>query len=48
MKKVPYITGYCYTQLSDVQQEVNGLLDADHNYKVAPEKIRAVNEHVQE
>ncbi len=48
VKKVPYITGYCYTQVSDVQQEVNGLLDADHNYKVAPEKIRAINEHVPE
>lgn len=25
--------GYCYTQLTDVQQEVNGLLDADHKPK---------------
>ena len=28
------ITGYCITQLSDVEQEVNGLLDADHEYKL--------------
>ena len=34
--------GYCYTQLTDVQQEVNGLLDADHNPKIDAEKIRKV------
>ncbi len=28
-----YITGICYTQLSDVEQEVNGLLDHNHEYK---------------
>ena len=26
--------GFCYTQLTDVQQEVNGLLDEDHNPKL--------------
>ena len=25
--------GFCYTQLSDVQQEINGLMDKDHNLK---------------
>ena len=34
--------GFCYTQLTDVQQEVNGLLDGDHNPKIAPEKIREI------
>ena len=34
--------GYCYTQLTDVQQEMNGLLDSDHNPKIAPEKIREI------
>ena len=34
--------GFCYTQLTDVQQEVNGLLDSDHNPKIAPEKIREI------
>ncbi|NLJ87134.1 MAG: glycoside hydrolase family 2 [Firmicutes bacterium] len=28
------VVGYCYTQLTDVQQEVNGLLDHHHNPKV--------------
>ncbi len=32
--------GFCYTQLTDVQQEVNGLLDDEHNPKVDAEKMR--------
>ncbi len=43
IKQLPYCSGYCYTQVSDVQQEINGLLDEDHNYKIAPEKIREIN-----
>ena len=38
------ITGFCYTQLSDVEQEQNGLLDATHNYKVDPLKIKKIND----
>lgn len=41
--EVPYIVGFCYTQLTDVQQEVNGLLKEDRTYKVSPEKIREIN-----
>ena len=43
IKKVPYISGYCYTQVSDVQQEINGLLTEDHEYKVTPEKLKEIN-----
>ncbi len=43
IKKLPYVSGYCYTQVSDVQQEINGLLTEDHEYKIAPEKIREIN-----
>lgn len=39
-----YMSGFCYTQLTDVQQEINGLLDEDHNYKFDPQKIRKVLE----
>ncbi len=42
-KKMP-ILGYCYTQLTDVQQEVNGLLKEDRTPKVALEEIRKLNE----
>jgi len=34
--------GFCYTQLTDVQQEVNGLLDAEHNPKVTAERIKKI------
>ncbi|MGI6543977.1 MAG: glycoside hydrolase family 2 protein [Limnochordia bacterium] len=37
----PDIVGYCYTQLTDVKQEVNGLLTAEHAPKVDPEKLKA-------
>lgn len=44
VKRIPYVCGYCYTQLTDVQQEVNGLLDEDHRPKIDCGAIRAVNE----
>ena len=36
----PRIVGFCYTQLTDVQQEMNGLLDADHRPKAPVERFR--------
>ena len=44
VKEVPYACGYCYTQVTDVQQEINGLMDMRRNFKVDPEKIREINE----
>ena len=35
----PYLAGFCYTQLTDVEQEENGLLDAHRNPKADPDKI---------
>jgi hypothetical protein len=43
VRNVDYIKGYCYTQLTDVMQEVNGLLTADRKVKVNIEKIRKIN-----
>lgn len=43
IKRIPYIVGYCYTQVSDVQQEINGLLKEDRTYKLDPEKIQRIN-----
>ena len=34
--------GYCYTQLTDVQQEVNGLLDSDRNPKLDIKKLHKI------
>lgn len=44
VKEVPYVCGYCYTQLSDVQHEINGLMDSERNFKLDPEVIREINE----
>ena len=44
IKKVPYITGYCYTQVTDVQQEINGLMSSDREFKVDCQKINEINQ----
>jgi len=38
------VLGFCWTQLTDVEQEQNGLLTADRRPKAGPAAIRAVNE----
>lgn len=38
IEKTSFI-GWCYTQLTDVEQETNGLLDADHVPKFSDEKM---------
>ena len=40
----PVIQGYCYTQLTDVEAEENGLLTYQRGLKIPLEKIRAINE----
>ncbi|GIO28866.1 MULTISPECIES: glycoside hydrolase family 2 protein [Paenibacillus] len=43
IKETDYIVGYCYTQITDVQQEMNGLLTEDRKPKVPLEVIREIN-----
>lgn len=38
-----YVSGYCYTQLTDVEQEINGLLDVCRNPKISFELINEIN-----
>lgn len=38
--------GYCYTQLTDVEQEQNGLLTYDRKFKLKPELIREINDSI--
>ena len=40
----PEIAGFCYTQLTDTEQERNGLLAADRTPKLDPERVRAIVE----
>ena len=41
--KLPKIIGICYTQLTDVEQEVNGLMTYDRRPKFEPAAIRDIN-----
>jgi beta-galactosidase/beta-glucuronidase len=43
IKDLNYVVGFCYTQITDVQQEVNGLLTINREYKVSPDRIREIN-----
>ena len=40
----PHVRGYCYTQLTDVEQEINGLFTADRTPKFDLERLRATFE----
>jgi beta-galactosidase/beta-glucuronidase len=42
MQTSPVIQGFCYTQLTDVEQEINGLLTYDRTPKVPLEQIREI------
>lgn len=42
MRHAPVVQGFCYTQLTDVEQEINGLLTYDRTPKVPLDTIRAI------
>lgn len=39
---IPFFEGFCYTQLSDVEQEVNGLVKEDRTYKLPKEVLLSI------
>jgi beta-galactosidase/beta-glucuronidase len=41
-----FLAGFCYTQLTDIEQEINGLLTYDRQPKVPPKKIAAIHEQL--
>jgi beta-galactosidase/beta-glucuronidase len=41
--RIPQLVGVCYTQLYDVEQEVNGLMTYDRRMKFDPKAIREIN-----
>lgn len=43
IRKIPYCQGYCYTQLTDVMQEINGVLTVDRKPKVDIKRFAAAN-----
>jgi beta-galactosidase/beta-glucuronidase len=44
MLESPLVQGFCYTQITDVEQEINGLLTYDRKPKVPLHKIRKINQ----
>ena len=40
MRSIPKIKGWCYTQLTDVEQEKNGIYNYDRTPKFDMEKVR--------
>jgi len=46
ISRIPAFAGLCYTQLTDVEQEINGLLTYDRKPKFDVGKIREINELV--
>lgn len=47
IKESTALVGYCYTQLTDVEQETNGLLTHDRKPKLPVEKVKEVNDLIQ-
>lgn len=45
IQQLEYSVGYCYTQLTDVEQEINGLLDTKRIAKVDIEAIKKINQN---
>ena len=42
--EIPFCQGYCYTQLTDIMQEINGLLMPDRKPKVNVERVCRINQ----
>jgi beta-galactosidase/beta-glucuronidase len=40
---LPFLAGFCYTQLTDIEQESNGLLTYDRRAKIAPERVAEIH-----
>jgi beta-galactosidase/beta-glucuronidase len=41
--RIPGFAGLCYTQLTDVEQEINGLMTYDRKLKFDAQKVREIN-----
>lgn len=44
MLESPLVQGFCYTQITDVEQEINGVMTYDRKPKIDPAIIRGINE----
>ncbi len=47
LQGLPQFIGICYTQITDVEQEINGLYTADRKPKFPPEEVKKLNDLLQ-
>jgi beta-galactosidase/beta-glucuronidase len=43
IRSLSFVAGFCYTQLTDIEQEINGLLSYDRRPKVPPQQIAEIH-----
>ena len=43
IRAIPFCQGYCYTQLTDVMQEINGVLTPDRKPKMDVKRFARLN-----
>ncbi|MBA4148967.1 MAG: glycoside hydrolase family 2 [Verrucomicrobia bacterium] len=46
LASLEFLAGFCYTQLTDVEQEINGLLTYDRKPKFPPEQIAEIHKQL--
>ncbi len=46
LSELPFLAGFCYTQLTDIEQEINGLMTYDRVAKVPPEAIAEIHQRL--
>lgn len=46
MAALTFVTGFCYTQLTDIEQEINGLLTFDRQPKVDPHALAEIHQRL--
>ena len=46
LKASKHVTGFCYTQLTDVEQEKNGIYYYDRTLKFDTKRIKAIFERI--
>jgi beta-galactosidase/beta-glucuronidase len=44
ISSLKFLAGFCYTQLTDIEQEINGLLSYDRQPKVSPEQVVKIHQ----
>jgi hypothetical protein len=46
LSELPFLAGFCYTQLTDIEQEINGLLSYNRIPKVPAEAIAQIHQEM--